>query len=66
MENKSKPGLAILLIGDRKDSDVYVKIKRSVAEKIGIEFKLIKLEQTIEQNEVDKIINALNIGLLYL
>lgn len=66
MENKSKPGLAILLIGDRKDSDVYVKIKRSVAEKIGIEFKLIKLEQTIEQDEVDKIINALNIGLLYL
>ena len=33
---KKKPGLGIILVGDRKDSKIYVNMKKKACEKVGI------------------------------
>lgn len=30
-----RPGLAVILVGDRKDSQTYVRTKKKVAEEVG-------------------------------
>ena len=41
---KVKPGLAVILVGGRNDSEVYVRMKRLKAENLGFNFNLIKYE----------------------
>ncbi|XP_031514269.1 C-1-tetrahydrofolate synthase, cytoplasmic-like [Papio anubis] len=54
------PGLAILQIGNRDDSNLYIKVKLKAAEEIGIKATHIKLPRTTTESEVIKYITSLN------
>jgi methylenetetrahydrofolate dehydrogenase (NADP+)/methenyltetrahydrofolate cyclohydrolase len=52
--------LAIIQIGNNESSNTYIKNKIKYTEKVGIKTNLIKLPETITEEEVLKIINELN------
>jgi len=54
------PGLAVVLVGTRKDSQTYVKKKKEAAEKVGIRFTLVELPDTISQNDLLHQVQKLN------
>lgn len=54
------PTLAIIQVGDRSDSNSYIKGKKSFGEKIGVEVRHIKLSETVSQLELIKTIQDLN------
>lgn len=47
-----KPGLAIVQVGGREDSNVYIRMKMKAAAQIGIEATHVKLPRTITESEV--------------
>ena len=47
-----RPGLAIVQVGGREDSNVYIRMKIKAAEEIGIDAKHMKLPRTITESEV--------------
>nr|XP_058948550.1 C-1-tetrahydrofolate synthase, cytoplasmic-like [Pocillopora verrucosa] len=55
-----KPGLAIVQIGDRSDSTVYIKSKVKAAEEIGMLARHVKLPRTCTQADVLKAVDELN------
>ncbi|KAJ7369609.1 C-1-tetrahydrofolate synthase, cytoplasmic [Desmophyllum pertusum] len=60
-ENEAfKPGLAIVQIGDRSDSTVYIKSKVKAAEEIGMFARHVKLPRTSTQADVLKAVDELN------
>lgn len=54
------PGLAILQVGNRDDSNLYINVKLKAAEEIGIKAMHIKLPRTATESEVLKCITSLN------
>ena len=59
-EKKTKPSLAIILIGNDPASEIYVSLKEKTAQKIGIKIKKYLLsDQTLEKEILD-IIKSLN------
>jgi methylenetetrahydrofolate dehydrogenase (NADP+)/methenyltetrahydrofolate cyclohydrolase/formyltetrahydrofolate synthetase len=50
---KYRPGLAIVQVGGREDSNVYIRMKIKAAEEIGIEATHHKLPRTITEAEVE-------------
>lgn len=54
------PGLAVVMVGDRKDSDTYVRMKQLSAEKLGINFKLHKHPCNVTEKELLLSIDVLN------
>ncbi|XP_039325290.1 C-1-tetrahydrofolate synthase, cytoplasmic isoform X2 [Saimiri boliviensis] len=54
------PGLAILQVGNRDDSNLYINVKLKAAEEIGIRATHIKLPRTTTESEVIKYITSLN------
>ena len=59
--NNIIPGLAVILVGDRKDSQTYVNMKRKRCRELGIKSVLIKLDSDVSQNEIiDNIIKLNN------
>jgi len=59
-ELKIQPGLAVVLVGERKDSQTYVKMKRQAAEQVGIKFFLEEKPSTITQEDLLKAVKELN------
>ena len=59
-EETYKPGLGIVLVGNRSDSLKYVQSKKKVCSQIGIQFHLIHLEETCEEEHILKVIDELN------
>jgi len=55
-----RPNLAIILIGERADSQLYVDLKEKEAKKVGIDTYLYKCPQSITEQELLKIIKYLN------
>uniref|UniRef100_A0A0K0FXH1 C-1-tetrahydrofolate synthase, cytoplasmic n=1 Tax=Strongyloides venezuelensis TaxID=75913 RepID=A0A0K0FXH1_STRVS len=55
-----KPCLSIVQVGDRPDSNVYIRNKLKKASEIGFETKFIKLPNTTNQHELETVINELN------
>lgn len=47
-----KPGLAIVQVGGREDSNVYIKKKIEAAGRVGVQAQHVKLPRTATQNEV--------------
>ncbi len=56
-----KPGLVVILVGENSASEVYVRNKRLVAEKVGFESYERKLDLTISEASLIKIINEYNL-----
>lgn len=54
------PGLAVILVGDNPASQVYVKMKTKMCEKLGIFSRLITLDPAITQKDLLKTISELN------
>ncbi|KAM6131009.1 C-1-tetrahydrofolate synthase, cytoplasmic isoform 2-T2 [Pterocles gutturalis] len=55
-----RPGLAILQVGNRDDSNLYINMKLKAAAEIGISANHIKLPNTATEAEVLKCITSLN------
>nr|CAD7456254.1 unnamed protein product [Timema tahoe] len=55
-----KPGLAIVQVGGREDSNVYIRMKTKAATDIGIEAHHLKLPRTITEAELLLKIRKLN------
>uniref|UniRef100_T1JKV3 Enolase-phosphatase E1 n=1 Tax=Strigamia maritima TaxID=126957 RepID=T1JKV3_STRMM len=54
------PGLAIVQVGDREDSNVYIRMKLKAASEIGIDAKHIRFPSSITEDELLNGINTLN------
>jgi len=59
-KEKLKPALAVILIGDDKASEIYVKLKKKAAERIGVAFKLFKFKKNANENKIISTIKELN------
>lgn len=58
--NDKKPCLAIIIVGDKKDSMTYIKLKRKKCEALGIETYLYSFSDKISVDHIIKSIEALN------
>jgi methylenetetrahydrofolate dehydrogenase (NADP+)/methenyltetrahydrofolate cyclohydrolase len=58
--HKIKPGLAVILIGENKASETYVRLKEKAARKVDINFYKFKFKKNIPEKEIIAKIRALN------
>ena len=54
------PGIAVIQIGDRKDSSIYIKKKKEACNKVGIYIEIYNLEINTSNNIVCNLIHQLN------
>jgi len=54
------PGLAVVIVGERKDSQTYVRMKKQLAEKVGMNFVLKEIPSSVTQSELLKVVKDLN------
>jgi methylenetetrahydrofolate dehydrogenase (NADP+)/methenyltetrahydrofolate cyclohydrolase len=59
-EAMHRPNLAVILIGAREDSRIYVNLKEKEAKKVGIDTHIYKCEENITTEEVVEMIKYLN------
>jgi methylenetetrahydrofolate dehydrogenase (NADP+)/methenyltetrahydrofolate cyclohydrolase len=57
---KSRPGLATVLVGENPASEVYVRMKRRMCEKVGIQSFGHTLPKDASQEEVENLVAELN------
>tara|TARA_B000000532_G_scaffold237071_1_gene224016 strand:- start:1690 stop:2568 length:879 start_codon:yes stop_codon:yes gene_type:complete len=57
---ESKPGLAIIQVGDRKDSNTYINLKRKKCDEFNINTFFYKYNKNTSINEIIRNINSLN------
>ena len=55
-----RPNLAIILIGDREDSKLYVKLKERQAREVGIDTHIYRCPGNIPEKEILETIDCLN------
>lgn len=55
-----RPSLAIILVGQRPDSEIYVALKEREAKKVGIDTHLYRLEESSSEEDLLGVINFLN------
>jgi len=58
---KRAPGLAVIRIGEDPASGVYVNNKEKACSRIGIQSFIFHLKDSVEQKEVEQLINKLNL-----
>ena len=51
-----KPGFAVVQVGNREDSNVYIRHKLKAAEEIGIEARLVRMDSSTSERQVRSII----------
>lgn len=54
------PGLAVIIVGDDPASQAYVNTKEKVSAKLGMYSKQVKLPETVTEEELLKVVDALN------
>lgn len=57
---KTKPGLAVVIVGERKDSQTYVRMKRKACEEVGIESFHAEIPGTATEKEVLDVVKKFN------
>ena len=57
---KTKPGMAVILVGDNPASIIYVNHKKKAAEKIGINAQIFHLSPVMTQDALISFIKELN------
>lgn len=61
LKNKpERPGLAIILIGSREDSKLYVSLKEKVAKEVGVDSNLYVIDENESEENIIKTIEFLN------
>ena len=61
-----KPTLAVVLVGEDPASQVYVNTKTKMAKEIGMNVEDHFLEKTVQEEELLKVINQLNLSLIHI
>jgi len=56
----TRPGLAIVLVGEKPDSSLYVSLKEKEAKKCGVDTHLYKFGEEVEEGEIKDTIKFLN------
>ncbi len=59
-KTNARPGLAIILAGDREDSEIYVDIKQATAKEMGIDTHLYRINEQEDTEDVVGLIKHLN------
>lgn len=59
-KNQKRPSLAIVLVGNRPDSLLYVNLKEREAKKVGLDTHLYHLPEESSEEEVLKVLDFLN------
>jgi len=59
-QQKTKPGLAVVLVGEDKASETYVRLKEKAAKKVGIRFFKFKFSKNVSEKEITEKIKELN------
>ena len=54
------PGLGVIIVGDRKDSALYVRMKNKACNEVGITSKIIKLSKNVSTENILFIIDMFN------
>ncbi|KAI7752358.1 hypothetical protein M8C21_032621 [Ambrosia artemisiifolia] len=54
------PGLGVILVGERKDSRSFVRIKKKACEDVGITSVVVELPEDCTEGEVLEVVSALN------
>ena len=60
LDPENRPNLAIIMVGERPDSKMYVSLKQREGLKVGIDTHLYFLEETVTQPELIEVIKFLN------
>src|SRR3972149_2166898 len=60
VKNGWQPGLAIILVGDDQASQIYVRLKKNAAQKVGIVFHEYLMPPTATEKQILEIIHWLN------
>lgn len=60
LHNGLRPNLAIVLIGKREDSELYVSLKEKEAKKVGIDTHLYKCAENVSEKDALEMLNYLN------
>ena len=55
-----RPNLAIVLVGNRPDSELYIQLKQQEAKKVGIDTHLYRCPENITEQECLTLISFLN------
>jgi len=58
--NGPRPNLAIILVGEREDSQLYVSLKEREGKRVGVDTHLYKLDKDVAEEELLQTINFLN------
>lgn len=58
--NGLRPNLAIILVGEREDSKLYVSLKEKEGRKVGVDTHLYRLPETVSEKELAETIEFLN------
>ncbi len=58
---KRNPGLAVIRIGEDPASGIYVGNKEKACSRVGIKSYIFHLKETVEQKEVEQLLNKLNL-----
>jgi methylenetetrahydrofolate dehydrogenase (NADP+)/methenyltetrahydrofolate cyclohydrolase len=59
-EGKRRPGLAVVLVGDNKASEIYVRNKMQACKQVGIESQLRRFDANVNQQTLLDCIKELN------
>ncbi|CAF0902989.1 unnamed protein product [Adineta steineri] len=59
-QNDFKPGFAVVQVGNREDSNVYIRHKLKAAEEIGIDARLVRLDSSTTERQLVQQIEDLN------
>jgi 5,10-methylene-tetrahydrofolate dehydrogenase/methenyl tetrahydrofolate cyclohydrolase len=60
LTNLQTPGLAVVLVGSRKDSETYVRSKKKACEEVGIDSFGTELPEDVSESELLKIVSEYN------
>ena len=60
VDRNKVPGLAVILVGERKDSATYVRMKQRAAQDMGMNFYLEKFDVDVKEETVISSINGYN------
>ncbi|MCM8783151.1 MAG: bifunctional 5,10-methylenetetrahydrofolate dehydrogenase/5,10-methenyltetrahydrofolate cyclohydrolase [Candidatus Omnitrophica bacterium] len=62
MELDVKPVLASIQVGDNNASEIYIKNQKKIAESLGVDYRLFKLDSKILESELIEFIQELNLN----
>ena len=49
---EEKPSLSVILVGNNKASEIYVKMKERACNEVGIKFNLYRFPKNVQEDEV--------------